>query len=58
MGILAYVKVDLGNRVKAELAVSVDQQRNVDPVSGHEGQPLEQIPSGGDLAGQWLLDRR
>ena len=38
--------------------VRVDQQRDVDPVAGHERQSLEQLTAGGDLARERLLDRR
>ncbi len=55
--VLADVEVDLGDRVEPDLRVGVEQQRDVDAVSGGERQPLEQLTAGGDLAGQRLTDR-
>ena len=36
----------------------VDQHRDLDAVAGGEGEPLEQLAPGGDLAGERLADRR
>ena len=58
MGVLALVEIDLGDRVETGDPVGVDQQGDVDAVSGHEREPLEQIPAGGDLACERLGDRR
>ena len=57
MGVLALVEVDLGDRVEPGDGIRVDQQADVDAVSGRERQPLEQLAPGGDLAGQRLLHR-
>ena len=58
VGVLAHVEVDLGDRVEPGERVRVDQQADVDAVSGRERQLLEQLTPRGDLAGERLPDRR
>ncbi len=47
-----------GRSRRARHAVGIEQQRDVDAVSGHERQPLEQLAPCRDLAGQRLPHRR
>ena len=56
VGVLAYLEVDLGDRVESGLRVGVDQQADVDAVAGGERQALEQLTPGGDLARERLAN--
>ena len=57
MGVLADVKVDLGDCLQANRAVRVQQQGDVHSVAGDERQALQQFTARRDLAREWLLDR-
>src|SRR5207248_6307370 len=57
VGVLADLEVDLRERVKPSYAVGIQEQGDVDAVSGDKRELLEQLAPSGDLAGEWLLDR-
>jgi hypothetical protein len=56
VAVLARLEVDLRERVEADVAPRVDEQRDVDGVAAGERQPLEQLAPRGDLARQRLVD--
>ena len=56
VAVLAGAELDLGHRVEPDLAVDVDQHRDLDAVADREREPLEQLAARGDLAGQRLQE--
>ena len=54
MAVLAHPEVDLGERVQAQPRVGVQQQPDLHPVAGGEGQLLQQLAGRGVLPAQRL----
>jgi hypothetical protein len=54
VAVLPRAEVHLGHRGQADAVEHVDQDRDLDPVSGQERCAEQQVPGGGELAGQGL----
>jgi len=54
VAVLPRAEVHLGHRGQADVVEHVDQDRDLDPVSGQEGDAEQQVPGGGELTGEGL----
>lgn len=52
MAVLAYVEVDLWDRLDADVRVDGDEQSDLDRVAGAERRALQQLTACGELARQ------
>ena len=54
VAVLPATQMTLGERVEAGVTQRVDQNRDLDPVTGWQRQPLEQVPASCKFAGKRL----